>query len=445
MIQIFDSLRGKKCDFDKNKNEEVKMYVCGPTVYDNAHLGHGRSAVAFDIVRRYLEYSGYNVNFVFNTTDIDDKMINRANTEGISVAELASRIIPEYIHDYKALGIKAPSHSPKATDYIEEMVDLIKKIEKEGKTYILNDGIYFDITSFANYGMLSHQKLDELNAGTSIEKRDDKRNHQDFVLWKFKKEGEPSWPSPWGDGRPGWHIECSAMSMTLLGETLDIHGGGLDLKFPHHECEVAQSTSVTGKPFANFWMHNGYITVDEEKMSKSLGNFFTLKDLFSKYHPRVIRFFLLTTHYRSPIEYCDKNLEGARQTLRTLDHAYHTGIRKHKSGTTSESDQDAVIDQIKSRMDNDFDVPGALAQIFEHINANHNESFQVLAEANKFLNIFDEDFEEKVRKSKKIIDEREVARANKEWEKADKLREELDELGIEVEDTPSGPFPRPKI
>ncbi|MEK7145652.1 MAG: cysteine--tRNA ligase, partial [Patescibacteria group bacterium] len=324
MIQIYDSYSGEKKPLNKEPGEELKIYVCGPTVYDHPHLGHGRSAVAFDLIRRFFIYSGYRVTYVSNYTDIDDKMIDRAEKEGISVSELAEKIIPEYEKDYDLLGIQTPDHSPRATEkkYIEEMISLIQKLDKKGHTYALADGFYFDISSFPDYGKLSHQKLEELMAGSRVEERTDKKNHQDFVLWKLKKEGEPFWASPWGDGRPGWHIECSAMSKVLLGETFDIHGGGLDLKFPHHEGEIAQSSGASGKALAHFWMHNGFVTVDKEKMSKSLGNFFTLKDVFKKFHPRVVRFFLISTHYRSPIEFSEELLEQAKSTLKSLDEFY---------------------------------------------------------------------------------------------------------------------------
>lgn len=439
MIQIYDSFHAKKRPFDKEPGETVTMYVCGPTVYDHAHLGHGRSAVAFDVIRRFLEFSEYEVQFAFNTTDIDDKMINRAREEKITVADLADRIIPEYEMDYGMLGVKPPTFNPRATEYIEQMVDLVKKLEEGGHTYLLDDGVYYDVTTFEDYGKLSHQNLDELAAGTSIELREDKRNHQDFVLWKLKKEDEPFWTSPWGDGRPGWHIECSAMSMTLLGETFDIHGGGLDLKFPHHECEIAQSSAVTGKPFARLWMHNGYITVDKEKMSKSLGNFFTLKEVFEKYDPRVVRFFLISTHYRSPIEYSLDSLEQARQTLRKLDEFW----LKHARNISNDMNSD-VIDAVSQKMANDFDVPGALAVIFEWMGREPKDAGATLEALNEIFNIFPVDFA-LTEEQEKLIEEREKARAKKDWDKADRLRDQLAAEEIELEDTEEGPLAKPKI
>lgn len=437
MIQLYDSMLGKKVLFDKAPGETVRMYVCGPTVYDHAHLGHGRSAVAFDIIRRYLEFAGYTVEFVFNTTDIDDKMIKRANEEKITVADLADRIIPEYELDYSLLGVKAPTHNPKATEYIDQMIALTKKLEDKGHTYLLDDGVYFDITTFKEYGKLSHQKLDELEAGARIEERTDKRNHQDFVLWKLKKPNEPFWSSPWGDGRPGWHIECSAMSGELLGETFDIHGGGLDLKFPHHECEIAQSEAANGQTFSRYWMHNGYITVDKEKMSKSLNNFFTLKQIFENYHPRVVRFFLMGTHYRSPIEYNLELLDQARNTLRNLDELY---LRNDDSG---EIDQE-LINKISERMNNDFDVAGALAAVFEWSKSSPKGIRSTLNRLNELFNIFPVNFAI-TDEQKALIQEREEVRKQKDWSKADELRDQLAKEGIEVEDASEGSFIRPKI
>ncbi len=434
-MQIYDSLSGEKINYDPPA--KIKMYVCGPTVYDHAHLGHGRSAIVFDLVRRYFEFLGQQVEFVSNFTDIDDKMINRAAEQKITVAELAEKIIPEYEKDYALLGIKAPTKTPKATEYVSEMVKLINQLEEKGYTYQISDGVYFDVSKFAEYGKLSHQKLDELNAGARVDENKEKRNHQDFVLWKLKKEGEPAWPSPWGEGRPGWHIECSAMSQTLLGDTFDIHGGGLDLKFPHHECEVAQSEAVSGKPLAKIWMHNGFITVNEEKMSKSLGNFFLLKDIFKKYDPRVVRFFLLSSHYRSPIEFSDQLLDQARNTLRSLDETYL------RSEQTSEIDE-VILTKIKEKMDNDFDVAGTLGIIYEWINSKPAHLKSTLEKLNEFLQIFPVDFKLSPAQES-LIEERESARANRDFAKSDEIRKTLSEQEVEIEDSKDGYLARPKI
>lgn len=442
MISFYDSLRGEKISLNKQPGETVRMYVCGPTVYDFAHLGHGRSAVAFDVIRRYLEFSGYEVVFTFNTTDIDDKMIDRAEKEGITVAELAERIIPEYKADYGALGVKAPTHNPRATEYVPQMIEIIRKLEEKGATYVLSDGVYFDITSFPDYGKLSHQKLEELNAGARVEERSDKRNHQDFVLWKFKKEGEPFWESPWGDGRPGWHIECSAMSSTLLGDHFDIHGGGLDLKFPHHECELAQSEKASEQMLADFWMHNGYITVNQEKMSKSLGNFFTLKEIFKVYHPRVVRFFLLSTHYRSPIEYSTDALDQARNTLKGLDDFYlsHLDGSDEKKGEVDEE----FLRAFNEKMQNDVDTAGAMGVLFEWMNRAEQKVQGTLERINLVLQIFPVGFHVS-EEAQRLMQERTVARSEKNWARSDELRDELRGLGYDVEDGKDGCFVKPRL
>ncbi len=438
MIQLYDSLRGGKVPLGKEPGENIKMYVCGPTVYDSAHLGHGRSAVAFDVIRRFLEWSSYDVTFVSNITDIEDKMIARADRDGITVPELADRVIPEYERDYGALNVKEPSFRPRATEYVDEMIALIKTLEEKGHAYTLEDGVYFDVSSFGDYGKLSHQKMDELEAGARVEERTDKRNHQDFVLWKLKKEGEPFWASPWGEGRPGWHIECSAMAGTLLGPNFDIHGGGLDLKFPHHECEIAQTEAATEKPVSRIWMHNGYITVDQEKMSKSLGNFFTLKDIFEKYDPRIIRFFLLGSHYRSPIEYSMELLEQARNTLKNLDEFYLT----HKDGST-EADPD-VLKLFGEKLANDIDIAGGLAVLFEWMK-NEPENIQAtLEKVNEILQILPTDFA-LTPTQEQLVADRDQARQTKDWAKADELRKALEADGIEVMDSASGTLTKPRI
>lgn len=458
-MKIYDSLCAKKIDFKPGKT--IKMYVCGPTVYDHAHLGHGRSALVFDLIRRYFEFLGHKVEFVSNYTDIDDKMIMRAAEQKKTVVKLAEEIIPEYQKDYSLLGIKPPTKTPKATEFIKEMVELIKQLEQKGYTYQISDGLYYDVSKFPEYGKLSHQKLEELNAGARVDENKEKRNHQDFVLWKLKKEGEPSWPSPWGEGRPGWHIECSAMSQTLLGDTFDIHGGGLDLKFPHHECEIAQSEAASGLPLAKIWMHNGFITVNEEKMSKSLGNFFLLKDIFKKYHPRVVRFFLLSTHYRSPIEFSEELLEKSRESLRKLDfqYLYYKNVKESTNSTKHEIKGflEKELDCIKMELNDDFNIAGVLGLIYtvtarlstdagNSLPSKHNiiEINNFFSEVNKILNIFPEDFRISA-KQKILIKERESARADRDWKKSDAIRDQLAVQGIEIEDTKDGPFARPKI
>jgi len=455
-MKIYDSRLKKDVDFKPIKEGEVSMYVCGPTVYDKAHLGHGRSAVSFDIVRKYFEYKGYNVKFVSNYTDIDDKMINRANEEGISVKELSDKVIPIYERDYDLLGIAKPTVQPKATDHIEEIIELIKDLEKNGYTYVLEDGVYYDVSKFKHYGELSGQSLDELKMGARIDVNDKKVNPYDFVLWKFKKDGEPAWNSPWGEGRPGWHIECSAMTWKHLGKRFDIHGGGLDLKFPHHECEVAQSCGAFGeKEFAQHWMHNGFIQVNNEKMSKSLGNFFTLEDIFKKYDPQVVRFMFLQTHYRNPINFSDALLDQAKNALRRL--------QNFKSEIVSEVAIDGSMEvsselknllektqaDFEAFMDDDFNTSGVFGVISDFrdgLKAMKKITAGDIFEIEKLLAKFDSVLGVLLPKKdefigdniEKLIEERNAARKNKDFKRSDEIRSELLEKGIVLEDTSHG-------
>lgn len=447
MLQIYDSYLGKKVDFEPIEDGKVKMYVCGPTVYDKAHLGHGRSAVSFDVVRKYFEYKygEENVTFVSNYTDIDDKMINRAAEEKISVSELADKVIPIYERDYEALGVKKPTVQPKATEHIEGIIELIRALESSGYIYVLDDGVYYDVSKFKDYGKLSGQNLDDLKMGARIDVNDQKRNPYDFVVWKFKKEGEPAWPSPWGEGRPGWHIECSAMTLKHLGQKFDIHGGGLDLKFPHHECEIAQSCGAFGEgTFAKYWMHNGFIQVNNEKMSKSLGNFFTLEDIFKKYDPQVVRFMFLQTHYRNPINFSDQLLEQAKAGL-TRIHGFVRTMVSLEGG-------DEVIDFAKYQkdfdefMDNDFDTSGALSVVFDLIKdvntlRNNADSEKVLEFLKKIDSILGVIFGKGLVVDNEVdllIKQREEARKNKDFKKSDDIRDDLLKKGIVLEDTPNG-------
>jgi cysteinyl-tRNA synthetase len=452
-IKIYNTRKKKKEEFVPVKDGQVSMYVCGPTVYDLGHLGHGRSAVAFDIIRKYFEYKNYKVKFVSNYTDIDDKMINRAKEEGISVQDLADRIIPEYEKDYGALGIKKPDVQPKATEHIKEIIEIIKKLETDGFTYVLEDGVYYDVSKFGDYGKLSGQNLEDLKMGARVEVNEAKRHPYDFVLWKFKKEGEPFWASPWGEGRPGWHIECSAMTWKHLGEKFDIHGGGLDLTFPHHECEVAQSKGAFGKDaFAKYWMHNGFIQVDNEKMSKSLGNFFTLRDIFKKYDPQVVRFMFLQTHYRNPINFSDKLLEQSKAGLERL----HDFIKKLRTGYEKLPKDGSLDRNLKNSfdefMDNDFDTAGALSVVFDLVKlvntlrVENNLTQKDVDEAEKFLKETDQVLgiiytskEESINSNvEDLISKREEARKAKDFKKSDEIRDHLKTQGIELEDTPHG-------
>jgi len=461
-MKIQDTKTGKLIEFEPIKEGEVGMYVCGPTVYDLGHLGHGRSAVSFDLMRRYFLYKGYKVKFVSNYTDIDDKMINRAKEKGISVEQLANEIIPEYIRDYEALGVMPSDVSPKATDSVEEMIDIIKKLEEKGHTYVLDDGVYFDVKTFKEYGEFSGQRLEDLKVGARVDVKEGKKNPYDFVLWKFKKEGEPFWASPWGDGRPGWHIECSAMSLRYLGEKFDIHGGGLDLVFPHHECEVAQSLCAFGMDkFAKYWMHNGFINIDNEKMSKSLGNFFTLREVFKKYDPKVVRFMFLQTHYRNPINFSFDLLDQAkaglarvRNCVRKLEKLSDDSLMDEESfsgGEPISRQFEGFLKDFERYMDDDFNVSGALSALGDLvINVNglqssmaltkedKNTAFDIFHKMDSVLNVIFEEEQELGENIQVLIDEREEARKNKDFKKSDEIRDELKAKGIELEDTKNG-------
>lgn len=456
-LKIYNTLTKKKEVFTPLNGKKITMYLCGPTVYDLGHLGHARCALSFDVIRRYLIYKGYKVTFVSNYTDIDDKMINRAKEEKISVKELAEKIIPEYKKDYSMLEILDPDISPKATDFIPEMITLIKKLQEKGMTYSLEDGIYYDIEKFSTYGKLSHQKIEELR--NCVRKKEDKNKHhpQDFVLWKKEKPGEPSWKSPWGKGRPGWHIECSAMSMKLLGETFDIHAGGADLIFPHHEDEIAQSEPVTGKIFARYWLHNGFIQINNEKMSKSLGNFFTIRDILKKYSPEAVRYFLIATHYRSPINFSSDQLEQAENTLQGIQE-FKRRLKNHSNNSKKENA--GIIKMLESSkkkfekaMEDDFETPKALSMIFDLIKKTNlilngkgisvKESILIEKTLNNFDKVFniipplseENSTDEEKKWMERKIQKRNRAREKKDWKTADKIRRELTLKGIELEDS----------
>jgi len=455
MIQLYNSLTKKKESFKPLNDKIVNFYLCGPTVYDSAHLGHGRSAVAFDVIRRYLIYRGYKVNFVSNYTDIDDKMINRANEKNISVAELATNIIPLYEKDYAALNILKADNNPKATEYIAQILDIIQKLEDKDATYMLEDGLYFDISKFPEYGKLSKQKLEDLHNGVRVELNENKRNFQDFVLWKKEKPGEPSWDSKWGKGRPGWHIECSAMSGSILGETIDIHGGGADLMFPHHECEIAQSETANSKQFVKYWMHNGFVNINKEKMSKSLGNFITLSDLLKKYPGSVLRYLYMQTHYRSPINFSEESLIQSKQGLERI-HDFVRNILREKPKGEVNNDIKQYIKNSKEKfekgMDNDFETSEALAAVYDLIkDVNIYQKSNILTDSDQtavldYLKsidtvltiIFPEENKELAKELIDLISEREQARKDKNWQKADEIRNLLLKKGIELEDTKDG-------
>lgn len=475
-MKIYNTLTGRKEEFKTLNPGIVRMYVCGVTVYDYCHIGHARSAIVFDIMSRYLRYKGYNVIFVKNFTDIDDKIINKSIQEGIPWDSVARKYTEEYYRDMEALGVGKPDIEPKATDHIKEMIEIIKVLINKGYAYEIDGDVYFEVEKFPEYGKLSKRKMEDMMAGARIEVDERKKNPMDFALWKRSKEGEPAWDSPWGPGRPGWHIECSAMSIKYLGDEFDIHGGGADLIFPHHENEIAQSVSFTGKLFAKYWVHNGFITVDKEKMSKSLGNFFTVKEILDKFDPEVLRLFLLSTHYRSPIEFSDEQL---LETEISLDRYYSTILRinsfleEDRIDKGSERDKSAFEAKIKQfrkkfeeAMDDDFNTALALGHTFEFLRDINRfldskpsgteikklleSSKEVLSEVGNVLNIFGRTPEEWYRSliiKKKIkiseeeiiekIKERQDARKKKDWEVADRIRKDLEEKRIILEDKDS--------
>jgi len=444
MLKIYNTLTRKKENFIPIDKKEVKIYVCGPTIYDYGHLGHARSAVVFDIFRKYLIYKKNKVKFVFNYTDIDDKIINKENKKKISYKEINKKFERIYDEDYKKLGILKPTIKPKPTNEIKAIIEFIKKIEKNGYTYKLADGIYFDISKFKDYGILSKQKIEELKAGARVKKDDKKKNPEDFVLWKFKKPREPFWKSPWGDGRPGWHIECSAMSTKYLGNKFDVHGGGQDLIFPHHEDELAQNRAAMKKQVIKYWMHNGFVKIDNEKMSKSLGNFIILTDFLKKNDPKVVRFALLSTHYRMPINFTDKIMEKTKNSLERINNF----IIKLKNNNGKDLIKISNYKKkFENAMDDDLNISKALSVIYDLIKEGNNknlskksakETLNFLKETDSILNIMN--FKE-VKVSKDIlclIKKREYYRKKKEFKKADEIRDKLKKKGIILEDTKEG-------
>jgi len=455
-MRIFDTLLKKKIEFKPLKDNEIGIYLCGPTVYDYGHLGHGRSVVVFDLFRRYLIYKGYKVTFIRNWTDIDDKTIERANREGVSVKELTERFIKIYREDFSKLRLLKPDFEPKPTEHIEEIIDMIKRLFDNGHAYILDDGVYYDISTFSEYGKLSGQHLEDLKSGVRINVSDKKKSPGDFALWKFEKPHEPSWNSPWGKGRPGWHIECSAMSVKYLGDAFDIHCGGQDLIFPHHEDEIAQSRGA-GYRFAKYWMHNGFLNIDNEKMSKSLGNFFTLRELYKKYSPLTVRFFLLSAHYRAPLNFSDDNLEQAENTL----NRYNNFIIKLTEITEKNEDggEDHNINELieearrgfEEGLDDDLNISRALAFLSGFV-----KDLNILIDKDKLSKKcaqYSLDFMKKIdsvlqvfsfkkafvtEEIESLIEKRNMARRQKNFSLADEIRKNLVKKGIVLEDTKYG-------
>lgn len=461
-MKIFNTMTRKKEEFIPADKNEVKMYSCGPTVYDYFHIGNARPFIIFDTMRRYLEYRGYKVKFVQNFTDIDDKMINRANKEGITVAELAERFIGEYFKDAKALGIREATVHPRATENIDAIIEIIKKLEDRGYAYNVDGNVYFRTKKFKEYGKLSKQPLEDLEAGARIDINEHKEDAMDFALWKAQKEGEPAWESPWGMGRPGWHIECSAMANRYLGETIDLHSGGQDLIFPHHENEIAQSECANCKTFARYWMHNGYININNQKMSKSLGNFFTVRDIAKKYDYEIIRFFMLSAHYRNPVNFSDELMEQAKSAV---DRVYTCienleFLKKSAEDREPNAEESAYIEALNGykqkfidAMDDDLNTADAQAAIFDIVYAANTtlsrdggnateaitKTLDLITELGSVLGLFGKRNEQAApEKIEALIEERTKARAEKNWAKADEIRDKLKEMNIELKDTPTG-------
>jgi cysteinyl-tRNA synthetase len=438
-LKIHNSLGRTKQEFFPLRAGEVRMYVCGMTVYDYLHLGHARMLVVFDVVARYLRASGYRVTYVRNITDIDDKIIKRANENAESIQALTERFIRSNDEDFAALGLLKPDHEPRATDSIPGMIRMIGALIARGHAYAAANGdVYYDVSSFEGYGRLSGKDPRDLRAGARVEVDEAKDDPLDFVLWKAAKPGEPAWDSPWGKGRPGWHIECSVMSTELLGRRFDIHGGGEDLQFPHHENEIAQSEGASGEHFVNYWMHNAFIQVDKEKMSKSLGNFFTVRDILKKYDPEIVRFFILRAHYRSPLNHSETNLDDAKGSLTRL----YTAL-KDFSGPADVDWTEPHAKRFKEAMDDDFGTPEAVAVLFElanRINAGEKALAPQLRALGAVLGLLQRDAREFLQGGaaeswiSEAIAAREAARTRKDYAEADRLREELLAKGIVLED-----------
>ena len=381
-MKIHNTMTRKKEEFVPLAPGEIRMYVCGVTVYDLSHVGHARSAIVFDVIRRYLAFAGHQVTFVKNFTDVDDRIIQRAQTGGVPASEVSERYIEAYRADMEALGVLAPDVEPKATEHVPRMVQLIERLLTSGVAYVVEGDVYFEVARFPGYGKLSGRNLDELLAGARVEVDERKRDPRDFALWKSAKPGEPSWDSPWGPGRPGWHIECSAMAMQYLGESFDIHGGGEDLIFPHHECEIAQSEAVTGRPFARYWIHNGFVNMGAEKMSKSLGNTVTIRDLARRHDPEALRLYLIGTHYRAPVEWTEEGVTDSARALERLRDLVH-GEKELEADPTSErgtlpEQVSAFATRFQGAMEDDFNTPQALAAMFDLASALYTYRDQML-------------------------------------------------------------------
>jgi len=481
-LRVFNTLAGKKEEFVPQVPGKVSMYVCGVTVYDHCHIGHARANVVFDVIYRYLRHIGYDVTYVRNYTDVDDKIINRANREGVDFREITERFIGEFNRDMGLLGVAVPTHQPKATEHIDDIIDIVRTLVDRGIAYQSGGDVYFSIEKYDDYLKLSKRSLDDMKAGARIEVDERKAHPMDFVLWKEAKPGEPSWDSPWGKGRPGWHIECSAMSMRFLGETIDIHGGGKDLVFPHHENEIAQSEAATGKPFVKYWLHNGFVNINSEKMSKSLGNFFTIREVLEKYDPEALRFFLVTAHYRSPLDFSDQNVKEAEAGL---DRIYSALATMEELGDDSERINEKslketeleLLEKVKGfpgrfreAMDDDFNTALVLGNIFDLVRAVNrtlaeggkvskplkailSQARRALEEPGVVLGIYrtrPADYLEKARERKlaelgitreeieRLIEERTEARKARDFVRSDEIRDLLLAKNVALLDSPRG-------
>ncbi|WP_282938133.1 cysteine--tRNA ligase [Paenibacillus sp. RC67] len=457
-LKIYNTLTRAKETFQPLEPGKVKMYVCGPTVYDYIHIGNARPVIFFDVVRRYLEFIGYDVNYIVNFTDVDDKLIKKAAQMELTVPEVADMFIQKFYEDTEGLGVRKATLNPRVTENIDEIIAFIESLAAKGYAYENGGDVYFRTTKFAEYGKLSHQNLEELQFGIRVEVDERKENPQDFVLWKAAKPGEISWSSPWGEGRPGWHIECSAMVNKYLGHTIDIHGGGQDLQFPHHECEIAQSECFTGHAMANYWMHNGYININNEKMSKSLGNGVNVNQLLKTISPQVIRYFMLSAHYRNPLNFSDETIEQAKNGLARIENCIANIKHRIASAPEGHADDELVaaaadtIHQFEAKMNDDFNTPDAITSVFELVNI-ANPYVQQENVTSGALNLLLEHFEKmdsilgilsKAEEEllddeiEQLIVERTEARKSKNWARADEIRDLLIERGIVLEDTAQG-------
>ncbi|ATM96803.1 cysteinyl-tRNA synthetase [Yersinia frederiksenii] len=455
MLKIFNTLSRQKEEFKPIHAGKIGMYVCGITIYDLCHIGHGRTFVAFDVVARYLRYLGYSLTYVRNVTDVDDKIIKRAIENNETCEQLTSRMLAEMHKDFDALNLERPDLEPRATHHIPEIIELTERLIARDHAYVASNGdVMFAVDSDPDYGLLSRQDLDQLQAGARVEVADVKRNPMDFVLWKMSKPGEPSWESPWGPGRPGWHIECSAMNGKQLGAHFDIHGGGSDLMFPHHENEIAQSTCAHDGPYVNYWMHSGMVMIDKEKMSKSLNNFFTIRDVLAYYDAETVRYFLMSGHYRSQLNYSEENLKQARASLERL----YTALRGTDANATPAGGAEFEA-RFRAAMDDDFNTPEAYSVLFDIAREVNRLKTEDIAAANGLaaelrklahvLGLLEQDPElflqsgaqtddDEVAKIEALIKQRNDARSSKDWALADSARDQLNELGIVLEDGPQG-------